>query len=414
VNLGVGLPNTEKIMSKRSDYIAKRKKLKLAKISREIRRDKRPKKIKLFIDESNNSGLRLFEGKREFLCCGLFLKNGKTIPNSIDKIIHKIEGNELHGSKLGLTKIETIAVDLLQIYKTIEATFLFSVIDKHYFAAMKLWDCLFDASTNPGVSGIHVSMAPLRYILIAKFCHVVYENPVVKEFWEIHTSIGERNYDVMLKKLIQVIKESTLDSRSKELIEMAVQGALSRPQDVFGDGAIKEDSPNVTAVVMMAHELNKVYSGKNVEISEILHDRQDEFGLNIETLFNAAKQVNTIWGVSNPFPRHEKSKVIPGNIRISRTSCHELDLCDIACYLAMKSITTDLTGSCRELLCYIEEHSYPIYMTDRGLSEIAEMHMANAMSLPISAAGIERGKKFSEMIDQSRVDRLRNSFVERR
>jgi len=399
-------------MSKRSETVANRKKRKTADSNANIRRKSRPKRISLFLDESGNSGLKLFEGEREFICCGLFLRNGRKVPLEIDEIIKQTSGVGLHGSKLGLSKLETIATELLKIYRSIEATFLFSVIDKHYFAAMKLWDCLFDAGTNPGVSGFHVSFAPLRYIIIAKFCHVIYEDPVIKVFWEMHTAKTARKYDEILGQLSIVISNSKLDTRSKELIEMAIQGALKKPDDVFGSGAIKEDSPNVTSVVMMAHELNKVYASRNVVISEITHDRQDEFGINIETLFNAVKQVRIIWNMRNPCQKHEKSTVIPGDIKISQSNCHELDLCDIACYLAKKSISTDLTGGCLALMKYIEANSYPIHMTDRGLSEVAEMYMAETMPLNISPNDLKNGKLLMDQMDAERSKRLSEGLVE--
>lgn len=391
---------------KRTKYLNRKKAKKLAMKKKLFEKQNQPLRFKMYLDESGNSGLHLFNDDNPFICCGMIIKEKMIVPDSIQNVIDKTGGIGLHGSKLGLNKLEAIAAELLPIYQKVKPFFIVSNIDKRFFVAMKLWDCLFDHVTNPGVNSIHVNLPPLRFILMYKFCSVVYESKIIKDFWSIHTSKGERNYSNMLIELKGYCLSSNLDSRSKKIISNAIDGAFLSEASVFEDGALKEDSPNVASVIMMVRELNYEFENENIELTEVIHDRQEEFGAGISKTFNFARQRQGLWNCNSMLPVVKKANSITSDLKIHNSTCNELDLCDIACFLFMKSNKTNLQGHTLKLYEYFSHNSKLITMNQKELEEIAKNYWREISKIQQSDEQIENLKKEIAELDSEILTRL--------
>lgn len=400
-------------MSKRSEYTKNRMLKKKKQLKREIEKSLRPVRFSLYIDESGNSGLELFNSSEDyFILTGMLVKSGVEIPKEVlDRVKLAAGPVGLHGSKLGLTKLEPLADDIVSIIKEIDAYFVVSLIEKKYYCAMKLWDCIFDAGTNPGVTGLHVTMAPLRFIGMAKFCGVISVD-LLKEYWELYRSNNVEKFKIFLPKLQEEITASQLDARSKEIVGDAIRGALLKPEQVLGNGVIKEDSPNVSAVVMMSHELNKISPGDNVVIDQITHDRQKEFKENIEMMFNAMRQTKIVWGLRDIYPKNEKSKIFQGKLIVDETPNDFLDIVDIVCYMIKKMKDVDLKGASERLGAEIWNRMSPLRMNQAGIQERAEWYHDQVMKMPMDEEKITKGKEFYKMLDKKRQSRLISGEVE--
>lgn len=395
---------------KRTEYL-KRKKSALANAKKQrLLKIRSPQKIEMHIDESGNSGLELFSGDDYFICCGMLTNKGAFHRTSLEHIRTRIK-EPLHGSKLGLKKLEGIADDLLQIFQSVRPFFIVSFVEKPYFCAMKLWDCIFDAAHNPGVTGIHISMAPLRFVGMAKFCRIVPRDQL-KTFWQIYKC---KDYDAFVsycEALKPVFASSELDERSKKLIEDALCGAQMRPRDILGNGPIKEDSPNVTAVTMMCHHLNEMLQGENVKLVKISHDRQDQFKNNIEYMFNAIKHVHVMWGMQSILPTYAQAANIKGSLVVAEDSNDQLDLTDIACYLLKKYKDADVHGKCGELTDYIWSRTCPLMMNQYGVETRAENYYREIMAKPFTEEDKVRAMAVFQKLDDARAERLRTGDVE--
>lgn len=111
------------------------------------------KNLIAYIDESGNSGVQIFKGSEKYYWVGIMLTESdlEAKKTQIIELANSVGFNELHGSEMGFSNIETISIELLNIINEIDARFLFTRIEKEHVATMKFVDIIFDSDNNPNV-----------------------------------------------------------------------------------------------------------------------------------------------------------------------------------------------------------------------------------------------------------------------
>ena len=140
----------------------------------------------VYIDESGNSGLNMFDSDQKFfyLIAVVSKVNIQNIfSRHFDTICSKYNIKELHGNELGLTKMSNVCFELKRILKKINPKLALIYINKEAYVATKLFDTILDSGENYGVATHHYNLRPLRSVLLAKFLSIV-DTDILKEFWK--------------------------------------------------------------------------------------------------------------------------------------------------------------------------------------------------------------------------------------
>ena len=195
--------------SKRRKKEMKRQHRKLTKMQQAQRRARKLISASLYIDETGNTGANLFDKNQPvFICGGMLIRNASVHRIDLAQVRSILGVNELHGSELGLSRIEPVAEALRSIIIDANCLFLFSVIHKPFLAGMKFYDCLFDAGTNPGVSGFHCTSILFKYLYMLKFIYVLDEKDLL-EFWKVYSDCNLDAFIELLKQLRPKYEQSS-------------------------------------------------------------------------------------------------------------------------------------------------------------------------------------------------------------
>lgn len=106
--------------------------------------------LSAYIDESGNSGIKIFQGNDKFHWVGVMLTSQDAEPakERINQLVSQVGFNELHGGELGLTRINQIAKGLVSIYNELNVEFVFTRVEREHIASMKFVDLVFDNANN--------------------------------------------------------------------------------------------------------------------------------------------------------------------------------------------------------------------------------------------------------------------------
>lgn len=93
------------------------------------RKKLRPKILDMYIDESGNSGLRLFgTGQDTFIANAMLVKAGRDVSQPVAELRRALGGADLHGTDLGLSRLNEVADLLLAAFRACSPEFLISCV----------------------------------------------------------------------------------------------------------------------------------------------------------------------------------------------------------------------------------------------------------------------------------------------
>jgi hypothetical protein len=390
----------------RSKKAIRRYQRKKAKYQQNRIRTFKPKLFKLFIDDSGNTGLNIFDTQQPtYYSLGIITPKNFEMCDECASARKELKVAELHGNELGLLKINNIADHLIAAIKNHNLLFLCAEINKLYFGGMKFFDVIFDNGTNPGVGALHCWNKPLKYLLMISFIDLINEEEL-KCFWRAYEVNDITAFMKLMREMRTRVADYKTDARTKTLINDAFQGAENTPKEVLGCGRVKEDSPNVTGLGMFIHELHKILDGKRAIINEVIYDAQDEFGRSFKELYQILHQVKLIWTLTDHDAKRTGVFSPHFSIRDSK-SCDALQLTDVFLFIHKKSRNVRLHSKVKNLHDAILERMHPLYMTKEALWDETEQMLAKVYSKPITTVDMIKGMRFLDELELKRVDRLR-------
>jgi hypothetical protein len=176
-----------------------------------------------YIDETGNTGGNLFDPEQPwFATIALMTKaNFDVLEHSSMTSLHMaLGGSDIHANSLGGQRIEWIALPLLARLKRRDGRFLISRVEKHYLAATKIVDTVFDSYENRAVPWHVYNLRPLKLILLFKLTKFVLSEQMMRMFWD---SLMEKNHHRASERFVEACKAilsrvSLLpDQRSREI-----------------------------------------------------------------------------------------------------------------------------------------------------------------------------------------------------
>lgn len=386
---------------RRAKKLRRRRKRKEAKRKQDVKRLQKPRELRMYIDESGNSDLNIFDEEQpSFFSFGLLSGHDLTTIETLSNARTTLEVAELHGTDLGLTHISTICSLLIDIIHTYNLRFWCSEIHKLYFGKMKFFDTIFDSGTNPGASSCHCFTKPLKYLLMIRFAEVVTLGEL-RHFWAAYRKGDVPSFKGLMEQMIGRVEDYGTDQRTRELLFDCYKGAILAPEDVLCYRLVKQDSPNVTSVVMFIHELNKLFDGQNILINEVVHDAQEQFGICIEEAYRIVHQVRIMWNIADF--KHKRVKVFsPTFTSCDSKSCDGLQLADVLLYIHKQAISKTLRGEVATLYELLRSRMHCLFMTKEGLWGETERELAKVYSKPLRIADCKKGARLLEELESKR------------
>ncbi len=171
---------------------------------------------------------------------------------------------------------------------------------------------------------------------------------------------------------------------------------------------MKGDTPNLTALGMTMHELNTI-SSNDFRILEFIHDRQNEFSLNIEEMQQLTRTVKSHWGNLSmpdmtPIEKPVIAKLTFGDYR----DYEGLQLADIMLLLFRRR--NCLTGGCARLFEEISGKIYELFMNPKQMIRDTESYIAEVNNIPISEEKLRKGLELRAELEKARKRRIVESY----
>lgn len=231
-----------------------------------------------YVDESGNSGLKLFGDQQDTFWTGTvisFADLDKKYDNFHRELLATVEKGELHGNELGFGRIEKIAGRLAWFIREKKLRFSFVRIFKPYLATTKLFDLAFDSGANPAVPPQAYAVQQLRFINLLHFAQLLTTEDL-NEFWELFQAQDAERFGRLLSELRERVKFAPYDQRSMQILTESLDWASQHPEkvlDPFGEG----DSPNFVAFTALFDHLHQFHKETGHTIRRFVHDEQDQF-----------------------------------------------------------------------------------------------------------------------------------------
>jgi hypothetical protein len=376
------------------------------------------------IDESGNTGIDLFGDKKQpFFWTGtIVVEQNITLPFDVYVLAQSEGKTELHGSELGLGRIDRLADKLVQTIEGIDARFHFTRTEKAHIPTMRFVDAILDNVNNSAVGHLHYQNSHLRKSLAARIDGFFSDQDKI-DFWNIHLTNNIELFQQFLRKFRGKIsrKYPVQDRRGKFLILDAIEWGIRHPDvlltervskiEIEGAGdfrSLQYESPNLISVSMILSGLHNVGEEHNKKIDRIVHDEQSEFGKYLQEMYQHFKGVNIQDG-NHLFPVIKETKMFPKVLEFGTSSSSPyLQLIDVCLWLIKQKLDTkkEIYGSAGELLDVIIKRSSINHFSSEFLRAEVNYFTKQIMEEPFSDASLARAQVQVNELEHMRISRL--------
>lgn len=264
-----------------------------------------------YIDESGQTGLRLFDAQQPILYYGVI-----SSPHNLNEVARplveslrdKFQVERLHANVLGLGKLLSITNELETLHKQYDITLDVYKVIKPDYALFSFFDQVFDQGLNKAVPWV-AYWTPLRYMLIAKLASM-FDQPLLELAWKARIEKNSIKANTILQdvfsSLLQRI-DRLRDARSREIIGDALKWARKYPEEIHYNIYDKDNklqiSPNLIGFQSVLHGISLRLEQSGAKAAGIIVDRQSEFNKAQEHIANFyTKNKHIPWEVGPGLP----------------------------------------------------------------------------------------------------------------
>jgi hypothetical protein len=366
-----------------------------------------------FIDESGHTGKKISDiSQPNFYTLGMISKLNPDVlvKNDIYSICQQYGIKELHGVELGRT-IEELAPAIYEVLRKINPNFFLAEVDKQYLAYAKLYDTLFDNVENPGARWQTYQVRPFRMMLLHNFILLVPLEIAYNFYENCLFASSEENAITILEEtcleILYLLKASTLDVRSRQLIEDPLKWVLENKKDITTYNTRKIDRwrhlPNVVTFLPMLDMLARCAKRMNSKVNKIIHDEQNQMKQIFIEIHKASSRITT----PDKIDFRENGYFYLKSIKESSFEMKEsinspgLQLVDICLYLLSHKdyVLREYKNnpSSAFLLLYIINHGRAFDFTLNGFMKQSHEFIQEIITMPFTD---EQLKKGTEIINE--------------
>ena len=364
-----------------------------------------------YTDESGNTGQNLFDEAQPLFWTGTLLTNadvdltGQTVHQTW---LSSLGVSELHGCAMGIDKINMISADLKALLQAHAARFVFTQIEKKFYAAARLSFTILDSDFNKAVSPMHdLTSIFHRKMALDIFSFLTYGE--AKAFWSAYENRNLSQFLQILDNLRLRIYERHTDSRGRQLLLDALNWAAANPHEILRSTRTDRDSPNVLALDLLLGGIHKT-TGERSRIIRFCHDEQNQFGREIASNFELAKNVRGFEDESTFLFRMKRIEkfLCPIEIAASQQSIG-LQMTDVVLYLMSRYLENSYQprlDDCGALCEYVTQNSVLEVFTYDGLKDSVTSQFSELMNREFTPDQIERAQQLRDQIEERRVERM--------
>ncbi|OEF99151.1 hypothetical protein BHF71_09970 [Vulcanibacillus modesticaldus] len=366
----------------------------------------------VFVDESGNSGLNLFDYNQPYFWVSALIapkNSNQVIDYEVKKLKDKIRVEELHGNELGLGRINKLAHDIIEVYREIKAKFIFVRVHKSHVSTMKFVDCLIDSAHNPAIPEFYYFFRENR-IIIAHSISAYFGLELQKWFWEIYISGNVNEFKKLLLNFKDIYSYNMPDPRLKEIILDALNFAIDHPEEILDDFKNEFESPNLISFSLLLDGLKKSLPKNNSKIDSIIHDEQSQFAKYIKKMFEYLSKM-TIKEQYSKFPVIEIDDKFNKSIEFSPSSKNAgLQLIDVTMWLLKQKIDKKkvIHGEASDLIHFISENGIILEFSHESQSEEVKKICQDLMSREFTTKQINQAEAYLSALEKERKNNIKN------
>ncbi|WP_321300176.1 DUF3800 domain-containing protein [uncultured Sphaerochaeta sp.] len=296
---------------------------------------------------------------------------------SFSSILAKNSISEIHGAE-NFDKIESFALDILDILEKNSISCFYSVIEKDFMVYAKLYDILFDNVENEGARFEAYQIREFRVLLLdnlieitpVSVAHRFYEECLFAKSKADAVTVLKETCEIMLSR-VHMLKDKTAIT----IISQAANWALNNPTELTTFHTRKIDRwthlPHVASFLPLMNMLSNYSESKKSPIIRIMHDEQRQLEKVLVEIhkFSADPETPDILDLGeNGKISLQMIKNTHFEIRDSSSS-YGLQIADICLYLLgheydVEGKATQCPNTFR-LIQYLREHVDPFELTYR-------------------------------------------------
>lgn len=383
----------------------------------------------IYVDESGNTGNNMFDKNQpDFFLCGCISKRDieKIYTHQFKSLLNKYSINELHGNEIGLSKLNIMAVDILKFIKKANLKFIFIVIDKYCFSAIKLFDTIFDQGENIAVPFHCYWDRNNRYILLYNFMSLQNRDLVEKfsKFCLNSTNMetSKKVFINVLNSLLLRLEKHSFDNRTTEIFKNAFTWAIKNTENITYCPLNKQNlllgSPNVCYFVQLIRISEQQRLKWKHDKCTIIHDEQSQFKSTINDVHNvfsassAPEFINIGYNETCRFRLLENSHIFFK----SSKNCAGIQIADCALYITKnaKKIIKKRSEieNLRDFIYKSTLNKY--YVTFDEIKRTTTCIMNNIFSTPYSENEELKAREFLNKIEINRINALQNYEIKKK
>ncbi|HGE7613846.1 TPA: DUF3800 domain-containing protein [Bacillus cereus] len=384
-----------------------------------------PHYFEAYIDESGNTGIDLFDKNQPFFWTGtIIVKQGAQFPIDVSSLAHQVGKKELHGSELGLGRINEISDQLIEVIESLNARFMFTRVEKSHISSMRLADALFDHVNNPAMTSFHYNV-PFNRKMLSYYIDVMMSEKDRKDFWNIHLNGDASKFRDFLTRFRQKVNASFPQSnqRGKQLVLDAIDWGIKNPETLLSERTTKPngyddhrslqyESPNLVSISTLLHGLQNIADEHKMKATKIIHDEQSEFGKYIQHSFSLLKRVKIEQTNQFLFPKVKESNTFLTEIELASSEGSPfLQLVDVALWMLKQRVDRkkEIIGDAGRLMNAIISKSNIFHFSSQHLEADLKFSYDQIMSRPISQKEMRDGVKAMKALESSRQQQMRSN-----
>ena len=370
-----------------------------------------------YTDEARNTGINLFDADQPFFWTGTLLTSVEVTQPAkvlVEKWCHHFGFDELHGSALGLHRIEQMAGDLGSLIRTHDLRFVFTRLEKTHLATTKFVDTVFDSGINKAVSPLQC-ISRLLHLSVTRDVAELMDLRDKENYWRAFKEGDCGRFCTVVERLEEAAREQVLDPRRKEILIDAFDWARRHPKRLLCNTATTLDSPNSVSIALLVHALQQDAEDTGHQLARLIHDDTSEFGSAIKATFGSLRGLKPPPSLPSAlFSDCVQTDTLrcPIEMRSSKLT-PGLQIVDVVLWIVKRYIDVGFKPSrtCQELVGLILERSRIAGFSQSELQREETELCMDLLVTPVADSALERGSEMVATMEEQRRKRMASSIA---
>ncbi len=374
-----------------------------------------------YTDETGNSGTALFDANQPYFWTGTLVSEHDMQTVAADlhaECLSIVEKKELHGSELGLGRIEKIAGKLRAFFAETGCKFFFTSLEKAHLAATKLADTVLDSGNNMAIAPVQYGIKGLRVPLAWDIVQIMSDEDR-QAFWAAFEGADAPGFVTLLyvlrTRVLELSQEGVLYDRNTQLLTDAFTWGIQHPEDLLQGGMHPLDSPNAVAFTLILNHFHSLHESTGARVKTFIHDEQNQFGKWLEKSYDLLKGFAFKVDTFSPLPDVKKVPTFACDMVMAESlGCIGLQLVDVVLWLTKRFVDMNgaLHGECGALANFVMHNGS---ISDFSRRQMLKDFLAIADQvdrMELSPEKMKQGRYWVKRFEKQRLERMNKRLTD--